>query len=292
MNRVLLICAVILGIALSYNLSKEKKESQIPEEKQVASVGAFPEPIFFYRFQNDGVLEETGLLAESSSPYWWLNSGGRFQLSSGTGKTIEGEVPASSEWYKAYSKTNPKDTDDGNHPQNIFRLLTRNTWLNFDQEVSFKINRIRMSESSNRDESNGVILLHRYVDNNNLYYAGIRVDGHAVIKKKKKGIYYTMGETPVFTGDAVYNKNTNPNLIPGSKWFSLRSEIINNNNDVQITLFIDKGNGFEKVLSVVDDGESYGGETISSQGLAGIRTDFMDVEFDDYKLANKDQTTG
>lgn len=30
-----------------------------------------------------------------------------------------------------------------------------------------------------------------------------------------------------------------------------------------------------------DDGKSYGGDAILNEGYAGIRTDFMDVEFDD-----------
>src|SRR2546426_1977799 len=38
-------------------------------------------------FNTDGTIEEAGAMAESSSPNWWVNSGGRFIESGGEGAT-------------------------------------------------------------------------------------------------------------------------------------------------------------------------------------------------------------
>jgi hypothetical protein len=38
------------------------------------------------------------------------------------------------------------------------------------------------------------------------------------------------------------------------------------------------------VAEAKDDGKTFGGAAILNEGYAGIRTDFMDVEFDDYKI--------
>jgi hypothetical protein len=76
-------------------------------------------------------------------------------------------------------------------------------------------------------------------------------------------------------------------LIPEQKWFGLRSEIkTNQDNTVNIKLFIDKdGNGnWTLATQATDDGKSYGGQAFLDEGYTGIRTDFMDVEFDNYKV--------
>jgi len=55
---------------------------------------------------------------------------------------------------------------------------------------------------------------------------------------------------------------------------------------VNIKLFIDRNkNGkWELILETKDDGKSFGGGAILNEGYAGLRTDFMDAEFDDYKI--------
>lgn len=256
---------------------------------QEASLAAIVKSPFNYDFKVDGVLEETGKMDDSSSPYFWLNSGGQFILKDGIGKIIQGDIPLLSKWQMVYNLSNPVDTDNGYHPQNIFRLVTRSKWKNISQSIYFKINKVNFSKSMERNAWSGILLFNRYQDGNNLYYAGIRADGHTVIKKKISGTYYTIAEKAFYNADAPYNRDTNPNLIPGQKWIGLKSEIITNlDNTVSIKIYIDKdktGNWI-LVLEVKDDGNTYGGLPILNEGYAGIRTDFMDAEFDDYALKN------
>jgi len=124
----------------------------------------------------------------------------------------------------------------------------------------------------------------RYQNSNNLYYATLRVDGYAVIKKKINGNYYTLVSKKVFPG--TYDRILNPNLLPKDTWLGLRSEIKNNNGGVTIKLYLDNGmtNNFVLLTQATDTG--IGGSPITNQGFAGIRTDFMDVYFENYKLIN------
>lgn len=254
--------------------------------RQGASLAALVKSPFYYSFKVDGVLDEAGKMDDSSSPYFWLNSGGQFILKDGIGKTIQGELNKFNKWRLAYYASNPIDTDDGYYPQNILRLVTRSKWQNFRQEIYYRITKDNLSASPNRNASNGLLLFNRYLNGNNLYYTGIRVDGTAVIKKKINGTYYTMAQKP-FLGGAKYDRNTNPNLLPKNVWIGLRSEVkTNNDGTVSIKLFADNGKTGNWVLiaEAIDNGKSYGGAVISSEGYAGVRTDFMDVEFDDYRI--------
>lgn len=243
---------------------------------------------FNYDFRVDGMLDEAGDIESSWSPYWWLNSGGHFYLSGGVGKTVQGNLPANDKWRLLYAKSNPRDTDNGYHPQNLFRLVLRSKWQNFQQQAYFKINKTNLSASPERDAWSGLLLFNRYIDGNNLYYAGIRMDGAAVIKKKKNGTYYTMKYvSKVFPG--TYNRDTNPNLLPQNQWFGLRSEVKDNTDGtVSVKLYVDKvGNGsWQLIAEAIDNNSSYGGAAIKGSGFGGIRTDYMDVEFDNYRMTN------
>ncbi len=57
---------------------------------------------------------------------------------------------------------------------------------------------------------------------------------------------------------------------------------------VKIDLYIDKGwtGVWTLAASATDDGKSYGGAAITNPGYGGIRTDFMDVEFENFRLRN------
>jgi len=230
-------------------------------------------------------LKETGSMEESTSPGWWLNSGGYFYSKKKVGKTFQKMVPRTNRWHERYRKSNARDTDNGSHPQNIFRLVTRSKWNNLSQEAYFRINRNNLSKSKYRNESNGLLLFNRYQDGNNLYYTGIRVDGKAVIKKKIKGKYYTMGQKRVYKGK--YNREDKPNLLPKHTWIGIKSEVVTNSDDtVTVKLYIDKNQSgnWQLVLESVDNNAKYGGEAIKSAGYGGIRTDFMDVDMDNYKI--------
>jgi hypothetical protein len=252
---------------------------------QAATAALVTSP-FQYSFKVPGTLAETGDMDGSSSPYWWLNSGGLFYLQDGVGMTIQGELTKYQKWRLAYALSNPVDTDNGYHPQNILRLVTRSKWQNFTQECFYLVTKDELSASPNRNASNGLFLFNRYVNQDNLYYTGLRVDGAAVIKKKIKGIYYTMTYKPFIAGPK-YDLNTNPNLIPKNVWIGLRSQIINNpDGTVSIKFWIDQGRTGNWVLAAeaIDDGKTYGKGVISIPGYAGLRTDFMDVKFDDYQM--------
>lgn len=245
-----------------------------------------PQPaVFMQDFSNDLELEEVQNMQHSASPYWWLNSGAYFLQTDGVGKTWQGELPESSPWRSKYQTTDAGETDNGVHPQNIFRLVTRSQWTNFTQEIHFKINKYNLSPDLHRSASNGVLLFNRYKDGDNLYYVGVRVDGNAVVKKKIGGTYYTMAIKQVFPG--TYNRVSNPNVLPVGTWMGLKSEVNNlGGMAVGIKVFLDRsGRGqWEEILQTQDDGQKFGGASLLDAGFGGIRTDFMDVEFDDYLI--------
>ena len=125
----------------------------------------------------------------------------------------------------------------------------------------------------------------RYQDSNNLYYLGIRVDGNAIIKKKINGVYYTLTSKKIFPG--TYNSLTNPNLLPHDLWIGLKARVVNENGFVRIQLYMDKDRTgtWTLIAETLDNGAQ--GKPLLNEGYAGIRTDFMDVLFDDFQLIKK-----
>ncbi len=253
----------------------------IPVEATTAAQATSP---FHYTFKVNGILVEAANQDSSTSPYWWLNSGAKLILLDGTGKTIQNELPTNDPWRLTYLSSNPLDTDNGYHPQNIFRLFTRSKWTNFHEIVYFKIVKDQLSASPNRDAHNGVLLVSRYQNGNNLYYSGLRVDGNAIIKKKLNGRYYTFASKRIFPG--TYNRLTNPDLLPKNIWMGIKSQITTINGKVNIKLFLDrnKTGNWELILEANDTGNQ--GSPIVNEGYAGIRTDFIDAEFDDFQIIN------
>ncbi|PIR89292.1 MAG: hypothetical protein COU07_00110 [Candidatus Harrisonbacteria bacterium CG10_big_fil_rev_8_21_14_0_10_40_38] len=242
---------------------------------------------YSYNFNQGGVLHEVNLPDNSTSPYWWVSSGGNLNIYEGRGRTIKGELQDDDPWRLIYAISNPRDTDNGYHPQNIFRLITRSIWQDAREEANFVITKNNLSESPYRNQSNGLLLMNRYIDENNLYYTGIRVDGAAIIKKKQNGRYYTLAYIKgVYPG--LYDRDTNPNLLPLNKWIGIRTEITNEgNNAVRIKVFIDKlwSGNWQLIAEAVDDGRTYG-PAIRTGGFGGIRTDFMDVDFENFRFRN------
>ena len=272
----------LLGASLVLALVLTQFPKRLPP--QVAAVVAVGSPLF-YSFNTPGILHEAGTMSESWSPYWWLNSGGKLILESYVGKTIQGELPSLDLWRLRYFLSNPLDTDNGYHPQNIFRLVTKSVAGNQRVEALFKIEKDNWSASQNRNASNGLLLMSRYLDGDNLYYAGLRVDGTAVIKKKYRGTYHTMAQKEVFAGSYVQGGTSN--FIPHRQWIGLRVENrTRSDNSLQISLFM-RRNGetaWTKILEATDDNSSYGGDAILENGHAGIRTDFMDVSFESFRF--------
>lgn len=280
---VVILTLIILSITIWFyfsNLNNSKINNNIEE------VTTNIELPFVYNFNTDENLYEAGSMNESTSPYWWLNSGAYMDISKNVGKTVQGSLDSSNVWRQTYSKTNPLDTDNGYHPQNIFRLVTKYKLQNSEEEAYFKITSNNFSSSPNRNESNGLLLFERYVDHNNLYYAGVRVDGFAIIKKKINGTYFTLGSKNLFSNSA-YDKNTNPNSLPLNLWIGLKVETVNSpNGSVNIKLYTDMNETgiWTLVLESNDDNQTYGGKAITSNGFLGIRTDFMDVEFKKFSV--------
>jgi len=238
---------------------------------------------FLYSFSTDGILEEAFPVSESKSPYWWLNSGGELIIAGGVGETIQGELMKSNPWYEEYKDTNPIDTDGGVHPQNLLRLVSRSSWENVRLEASYFIAKDDLSDSPNRNESNGLLLMSRYgADGQTLYYAGIRVDGTAVIKKKYNGTYYTMDQKQVFPG--TYDRDKSPDLLPHGEWIRLRSDTVTEKDGsvtIQLSQQDPETKKWELILSANDNSQYDNTPSITGEAPIGLRTDFMDVKFDD-----------
>ncbi len=250
-----------------------------------------PKPNLHYTFRVDGTLAETGSANESSSPYFWLNSGGYLTLKDSVGGTNHGALPANNTWRLAYASSNALDTGNGYYPQNLFRLVTKSTWKNFEQSVRFRIDAVNETDTPNRDGYSGILLMSRYQDGANLYYSGIRMDGTAVIKKKLNGTYYTIASSPkIFGQNERFDRESNPNLIPEDKWMRLRS-IVTDQSDgsTKIELWLDRNDSgtWEQIATAIDKPGTYGSKTVTGAAFAGIRTDYMDISFDDYKLIER-----
>lgn len=263
---------------ISYFLPSGKDSSL----RSVSAVVTISNP-FIFSFNTAGTLHEAASPSQSSSPYWWLNSGGKIIISNGTGKSIEGNLPFLDKWRLLYASSNPTDTDNGYHPQNLLRLITKSTVGNSRTEAQFMVTNDNFSSSANRNGSNGLLLMTRYVNGDTLYYGGIRVDGTAVIKKKYNGTYYTMAQKQIFPG--TYNGNMN--LIPHNEWISLRLENIRNTDgSLTLRLFMKRANetSWTKLLETKDSGNFGGTPAITGAGNGGIRTDFMDVRFESFRM--------
>lgn len=230
--------------------------------------------------EGGSVLEETARPEQSASPDLWLNSGGRFLLAGDGGSTLQGELPADDRWRIAYSRSSPRETDDGFRPQNIFRLVTRRADDDYRAEATVVVRRTNRSASAARNASNGVFLFLRYRDGDHLYVAGIRVDGQAAIKKKNGG-YRTMALRPLYEGSpGAWSRDGNASLIPEGRPIALAAEIQNaGGGSAVIRLFVDGA----LVLETVDDGRSFGGP-VYPDGRSGVRTDFMDAEFSGLRM--------
>ncbi len=267
------------------NLSTDKDADQDAGPNQIVSPQEVEQGSFEDQFSGDLYIEEAIAQDQSSSDQWWLNSGAFIFRRNDMAHTVEGDLPEGSSWIDSYARSAPAQTDNGRKPQNVLRLIKRGAWQDTAQEVYFKVLQYNAVQVDDRGASNGLLLFSRYIDDDNLYYGGLRVDGNAVIKKKIGGTYHTLYKGPFLEG--VFDRETAPTLIPENQWVGIRT-ITQNVEDgrVKIELFIDMGRTYqwEKVAEVYDDGVAYGGSAHVAPSNAGIRSDFMDISFDHYKI--------
>lgn len=290
---VIIFVITLFFFAVIYNIVNQQQQgSELVTDSQIIPTVSIsptdPKPTKAKAYINEFVplFEKEEIISESSSMYssksndWWVNSGGQFIIQNGIASTMKGEASIDSRWFNLYRNSSPIDTDKGLHPQNLFRLVTKKEWKNFDQQLYFRIITDNLSESHNRNSSNGVLLFNRYQNGDNLYYVGVRVDGDVVIKKKINGKYYTLAQFTLYPGD--YNHIDNPNLIPKNKWIGIRSVLKNDKDSVFINMLLDINNSGEwkEIISIEDKDPGL----LAKEGHAGIRTDFMDVEFKDYSI--------
>jgi|GEM_PF-4542032 len=252
-----------------------------PLPETVLSAGT----VFEENFSGDLYIEETARASDSSNADWWLNSGAFVFRRGDVGYSVEGDLPDGSPWIASYQGSNALATDAGRKPQNVLRLIKRGQWLDTSQEMYFTVLAHNETDSEERGESNGLLLFSRYIDDDHLYYAGIRADGHTVIKKKVAGTYYTLHKEPFL--DGTYNEVTRDSLIPTDTEIGVKVITENlDNGSVRIQLFMDMGRTYnwQKVAEVVDGGIAFGGAPHDVPSNTGLRTDFVDVSFDHYKL--------
>jgi hypothetical protein len=274
-------------ILIFYVLYIQTIRSLSPEPLYLAVISNFSDISF--RSKNcdsfvTGILEEAESLEKSADKCWWLDSGGIFNVKNGVSETIQGDLNPESYWKQIYQKNNPTDTDQGLHPQNIFRLVNKSKWQNISEQLLFRIKKYNQSTSPNRNATNGVLLMSRYVDGNNLYYAGLRVDGLAVIKKKINGTYITIASKQFANPP---NGKLESTALPLDRWIGEKFVTTNNpDGSVRLQFFADlSGSGEWQLLLDVNDTTSMSGfKPINDPGNIGIRTDFMDVEFSNFRV--------
>lgn len=233
-------------------------------------------------------LEEAESISASGDACWWVDSGASFSVRGGIGQTLMGPIYPGSRWRQLYASSNPVDTENGLYPQNIFRLINTVPRQDFREEVFFNIKSYNANESPNRNASNGIVLFGRYVNDDNLYYAGVRVDGTAIIKRKLNGVYETLGIVTL-DNSTDYDRAKNPNMLPVGEWIGLALNIKNEPDAPQIMIQLSMyvHDTWQTMLAVIDDPTRLqNGAILLRAGNTGIRTDFMDAEFKDYKITD------
>ena len=268
---------------------------QPPQGGASTCTNTIEQKVFHDNFDRQKVIKEANPMSESLDKNWWVNSGGYLSINNGTASTIQGTLPQNDTFRIGYSSDKSEDTDNGYRPQNIFRMVNRNIWAgNYTAEVYFKYskyNNITNTMGKNLGADNGVSLMVNYQDENNLYYVGLRADGFAGIKKKMDSDYSVL-QNPVKVFPGVYKHYDN--LIPQDKWIGIRAVVeeqrhndttISGKDQAYIAMYIDEkgdGSSWKYVTSYLDQNSTT--TTTFKQGHTGIRTDFIDAQFRDFKV--------
>lgn len=288
-NKINLLLMAMLIVFLGWDLFNTEKvlnDVRLITARQDTLIAGAKNSDELRLFSGKMILKETEDPESSHNPFLWLDSGAMMYIDNGIAGSIQGSLPKYSAWRLRYSSSNSTDTDDGYHPQNLIRLITRTDYENFTQQAYFYIDSDNYSTSKNKNSSNGLLLFERYKDADNFYYAGIRTDGAAIIKKKYNGEYYTMAYKNIIEGP-LYDEDTKTSLLPLKKWVGLKTITKTDaEGRMTISLYIDKNSdgNWKLAISANDNGVQYGSEVIKN-GNAGIRIDFMDAKISNYTIS-------
>lgn len=262
---------VALGAALGVSMSFA----------QPAPASAYSGGSYLYTFNTNGTLSEAAAPSNSTSPYWWLRSGGKLLITGGLGESIQGALSSSNPLYETYASAFPQASDGGAHPQNMFRLLWKTPTQNSSEQVYLQRVTDNLGTALNRHPYDGESLIARYQDEQTYYYAGVRDDGALVIKKKVGGVFTTLAAKPFFSG--TYSATTSPDLIPRGTWLGLKFSVVNSSGGAPVlSLYTDVGRSGTWRLSLSASDAT--GTPIPGAGLSGIDSTFADINMDNYQL--------
>jgi hypothetical protein len=91
-----------------------------------------------------------------------------------------------------------------------------------------------------------------------------------------------MDQKQIFSG--TYDHDKHPNLLPHNTWIRLRSDTVTSPDGsvtVKLSMLDKKTNTFKLLLSAIDSGQYDKTSPVTGTHPIGLRTDFMDVKFDD-----------
>lgn len=280
------VSVVTLGGIGAYRMWYKQTMESLPSAVVTPTIAASGNVLFEDDFGTDKILEEAASPEASKDTHWWLNSGGQLWMRDGMAMTVQGEAQPGIKWKRLYAESSPVDTDEGKFPQNLFRLIHLEICKDCRQQVYFSVKKNNLNVSPNRNQSNGVFLMSRFQDDGDtVYYLGLRVDGSAVIKKKVDGVYWTLASAVIYPNPG-YDSVANPNVLPKDTWTGMRATVRNiDGQKVSLVLEIDedRSGNWEEALRVEDVMNDQSG-VIGVGGYQGLRSDFMDVAWDDYAL--------
>lgn len=243
----------------------------------VSAAAALVGPTFTYHFTSQAVVNETATMATSSSPYFWVASGGQFIITNVA--NIPNPDLLSAGIYLGATIQGPSAATVTAYQQNDFRLIERFMRTNIMQEVHFNLRHINMAETPSRDADKGIFVYARYYDVSNHYYAGITLDGRAVIRIVTNGVMKTLASTPLYMADGGYDRDTNPNVIPGKKWIGLstHADLVGGKMHLSLDVgSIDSGRWIWGAMftSIVDSNPPV---VLRGPCYGGIRSDYFDT---------------
>lgn len=230
-------------------------------------------------------LLEASRERESDDSEWWLRSGGRVLLDGDGFSTVHGALESEDVMRVRYGRYSSEVTDNGYHPQNVFKLQSRDELENLQQELTATIDAVNLYNAENVHPWNGLSLISRRQDSQNYYFAEVRMDGKAVIKRAHDGSYTTLASEQVFEGE--YDALERPNLLPIGAEFSINSTTVTQESgsvELAISLDIDSDGDVDEEVTAIDDGSAYDGTPITEAGTYGVYSDYMDVHATQYDV--------